>query len=68
LRGKSSICLPKEEIMESAVIEQNNDDGALILSVTYSTPLQPLNVSPDAREAFLRAQEHATVRLYPASS
>ena len=43
--------------MESQVVEQNNDDGALVLSVTYSTPLQPINVSQEAREAFLRACE-----------
>ena len=54
--------------MESAVIEQNNEDGALIVTVSHYTPAQPLNVSQDAREAFLRAQEHQVVRLYPASS
>ena len=46
--------------MESAVIEQNNEDGALILSVTYYTPQEPLNVSQEAREAFLRACEETS--------
>ena len=54
--------------MESAVIEQNNEDDALIVAVSHYTPAQPINVSQDAREAFLRAQEHQVVRLYPASS
>ena len=43
--------------MESQVVEQNNEDGAIILSISHYTPLQPLNVSQEAREAFLRACE-----------
>ena len=54
--------------MESTVIEQNNEDGAIILSISHYTPLQPTNVSQEAREAFLRANKSRTVRLYPASS
>ena len=53
--------------MESAVIEQNNDDRVLEVIVSHYTPLQPINVSQEAREAFLRAQEHAVLRLYPKS-
>ena len=43
--------------MESQVVEQNNEDGAIILSISHYTPREPINVSQEAREAFLRACE-----------
>ena len=53
--------------MESAVIEQNNDDGVLSVTVSHYTPLQPLNISQDAREAFLRAHEDHPISVTPIS-